>query len=262
MHNSKFRVCADWLYEYFCGHTNIHNMQYVKNKITNIQWHRVQENMNDRGFALVPGFLTAADCRSLLSNYDTPQLYRKTVVMERYRFGLGEYKYFNYPLPDLIQTIRENVYTHLAPIANHWMKMLGIENQFPASFATLQILCSSYQQTKPTVLMLKYEKGGHNTLHQDLYGDVYFPMQLVLFLNEPGEDYTGGEFVLLEQIPRAQSRAIVLQPKMGDMLLFTTQFRPVRGKKGCYRANIKHGVSELHGGVRHTLGIIFHDALS
>ena len=175
---------------------------------------------------------------------------------------MGEYKYFNYPLPEVIQTIREEMYLHIAPIANNWMKMLQIEKHFPGSFADLQTLCHNNDQTRPTVLILKYGKGGHNTLHQDLYGDIYFPMQLVLFLNEPGLDYTGGEFVLLQQTPRAQSKVIVLQPKKGDMLLFTTRFRPAKGSKGFYRVNIKHGVSELHRGERHTLGIIFHDALS
>ena len=182
--------------------------------------------------------------------------------MERYRFGKGVYKYFNYPLPGLLQAIRENVYTYLAPVANEWMKLLGIEQQFPPLFTDLQKLCRNNQQTKPTVLILKYGKGDYNLLHQDLYGTVYFPIQAVLFLNEPGQDYTGGEFVLLQHTPRAQSRATVLQPKKGDMLIFATQFRPVRGSKGYYRAGIKHGVSELHEGERHTLGIIFHDGVS
>ncbi len=182
--------------------------------------------------------------------------------MERYRFGLGEYKYFNYPLPHLIQTIRKNLYPKLAPIANSWMKVLNIDKIFPCTFKALQELCYSNNQLKPTVLILKYSKGGHNTLHQDLYGDIFFPIQTVLFLNEPDKDYTGGEFVLTQQTSRAQSKAIVLKLRKGDMLLFTTNFRPVRGSKVYYRVNMKHGVSELHSGERHTLGIIFHDALS
>ncbi|WP_211217498.1 2OG-Fe(II) oxygenase [Segetibacter koreensis] len=181
--------------------------------------------------------------------------------MERYRFGLGEYKYFDYPLPGLIQTIKEEIYPKLAPIANKWMNVLHIEKEFPCKFEELQRLCHNNNQTKPTVLILKYGKGGHNTLHQDLYGDIFFPIQMVLFLNEPAEDYLGGEFVLIQQTPRAQSKAIVLQPRKGDMLIFTTNFRPVKGSKGYYRANMKHGVSEVHEGERHTLGIIFHDAL-
>ena len=150
----------------------------------------------------------------------------------------------------------------LAPIANSWMKLLNIDTIFPASFHELQQNCHNNNQLKPTALILKYGKGGHNTLHQDLYGDVYFPMQMVLSLSEAGKDYTGGEFVLLQQTPRAQSKAIVLNPAKGDMLMFTTNFRPVKGSKGYYRVNMKHGVSEVHSGERFTTGIIFHDALS
>ena len=182
--------------------------------------------------------------------------------MERYRFGLGEYKYFNYPLPNLIQNIRENIYPKLAPIANAWMKVLNIHKIFPNTHQELLKQCNDNNQTKATVLILKYGKGGYNTLHQDLYGEIYFPIQTVLFLNEPDEDFTGGEFVLTQQTPRAQSKAIVLKPKKGDMLIFTTNFRPVKGTKGYYRVNMKHGVSAIHSGERHTLGIIFHDALS
>jgi hypothetical protein len=182
--------------------------------------------------------------------------------MERYRFGLGEYKYFNYPLPTIIQTLRETIYPKLSPIANLWMKVLNIDKLFPETFEELQSLCHQNNQRKPTPLILKYGKGGFNTLHQDLYGEVYFPIQTVLFLNEPDEDYTGGEFVLTQQTPRAQSKAIVLKPKKGDMLVFTTNFRPIKGARGYYRVNMKHGVSEVISGERHTLGIIFHEATS
>ena len=182
--------------------------------------------------------------------------------MERYRFGLGEYKYFNYPLPPIIQEAREAIYQLLAPVANEWMKYLNIDREFPAEFLKWQALCHQHAQDKPTVLILKYGKGGHNTLHQDLYGEVFFPIQAVLFLDEYGKDYTGGEFVMTQQTPRAQSKAIVLTPRKGDMLLFTTNFRPVKGSKGYYRVNMKHGVSEVRDGHRHTLGIIFHDALN
>ena len=237
-------------------------MNNIIGKLSATNWQVVTDEMNEKGFAIVSKLLSNEDCEELINNYDNSNLYRKTVAMERYRFGLGEYKYFKYPLPDLIQTIRENVYRRLALIANEWMKMLNIDKQFPGTFEELQMLCHSSNQTKPTVLILKYSKGGHNTLHQDLYGDIFFPIQAVLFLNEPGKDYTGGEFVLMQQTPRAQSKAIVLQPKKGDMLIFTTNFKPVKGSKSYYRVNMKHGVSELHGGERHTLGIIFHDALS
>lgn len=237
-------------------------MNNIKESIENINWSSVTESMNDNGYAIIPGLISNDDCASLISNYGDASLYRKTVVMERYRYGLGEYRYFNYPLPPLVQQVREQVYPKLAPIANSWMKVLNIQTVFPGAFTELQELCHANNQVKPTALILKYGKGGFNTLHQDLYGDVYFPMQLVMFLSEPDEDYTGGEFVLTEQIPRAQSKAIVLKPSKGDVLIFTTNFRPVKGTKGYYRVNMKHGVSQLHSGERYTLGVIFHDALS
>lgn len=230
--------------------------------LAKIDWPQVTEDMHARGYAHVPGVLTEAECRQLIAAYDDPRLYRKTITMERYRFGLGEYKYFTYPLPEILQMIRETVYPHLAPIANQWMEWLALERRFPVTFAELQAQCHQAGQDKPTVLILRYGAGGHNTLHQDLYGEIFFPIQLVLFLNEPDADYTGGEFVLLQQTPRAQSKAIVLRPRRGDMLLFTTNFRPVKGTRGFHRVNLRHGVSEIHTGQRHTLGIIFHDALS
>lgn len=237
-------------------------MKNLKAKLSSHDWEAITSEMNNKGYAIIPGLLSVRQCEELIENYDNVNAYRKTVVMERYRFGLGEYKYFNYPLPILIQTIRETIYPKLSPIANNWMKVLNIDKKFPDTFSALQTLCHNNNQTKPTVLILKYGKGGHNTLHQDLYGDIFFPIQSVLFLNEPGDDYTGGEFVLTQQTPRAQSKAIVLKPRKGDMLLFTTNFRPVKGSKGYYRVNMKHGVSEVQEGERHTLGIIFHDAVS
>lgn len=237
-------------------------MKNLKAKLSSHDWEVITSEMNNKGYAIIPGLLSVRQCEELIENYDNANAYRKTVVMERYRFGLGEYKYFNYPLPILIQTIRETIYPKLSPIANNWMKVLNIDKKFPDTFSELQTLCHNNNQTKPTVLILKYGKGGHNTLHQDLYGDIFFPIQSVLFLNEPGDDYTGGEFVLTQQTPRAQSKAIVLKPRKGDMLLFTTNFRPVKGSKGYYRVNMKHGVSEVQEGERHTLGIIFHDAVS
>jgi hypothetical protein len=237
-------------------------MQNIQPTIASQNWEAITEAMHQNGYAIIPELLSSEQCDELKTGYNAPAAYRKTVVMERYRFGLGEYKYFNYPLPDIIQTIRESVYPKLAPIANAWMKVLNIETRFPDRFEELQALCHDNNQVKPTPLILKYGPGGFNTLHQDLYGDVYFPIQTVLFLNEPDEDYTGGEFVLVQQTPRAQSKAIVLKPKKGDMVIFTTNFRPVKGSKGYYRVNMKHGVSELHSGERYTLGIIFHDALS
>jgi len=235
-------------------------MTHVKEYLSSINWTTASTELNEQGYALLKNILPVADCDELIKNYDNASLYRKTINMERYRFGQGEYKYFDYPLPPLIQQIRENVYPHLATVANGWMNMLNSATRFPTELTELHKLCKANNQTKPTVLILKYSDGGHNTLHQDLYGDIYFPMQLVLFLSEPGKDYTGGEFVLLQQTPRAQSKAIVLQPHKGDMLLFTTNYRPVKGSKGYYRVNMKHGVSEVREGKRYTLGIIFHDA--
>lgn len=237
-------------------------MQDLQSKIENIDWENFSQEMHKKGFAIVPNILTLKQCEDLKNRYSNPSLYRKTVVMERYRFGLGEYKYFNYPLPSIIQALRTQIYPKLAPIANSWFKVLNIDQIFPDTHQELLQQCQANNQLKATVLLLKYGKGGHNTLHQDLYGEIYFPIQAVLFLNEPDQDFTGGEFVLMQQTPRAQSKAIVLKPKKGEMLVFTTNFRPIKGTKGYYRVNMKHGVSEIHNGERHTLGIIFHDALS
>ncbi len=232
----------------------------MQQRIQQLNWNDISNQLNDHGYALVNNILSDTGCDALIQQYDDNQLYRKIINMERYRFGLGEYKYFNYPLPDLIQQLRQNIYPHLAPVANNWIKTLNIDKQFPLSHTELIEQCHVQNQNRPTPLILRYGKGGYNTLHQDLYGEIFFPMQTVLFLDEPGKDYEGGEFVLIEQRPRAQSRAIVLKPCKGDMLIFTTNFRPVKGSKGYYRVNMKHGVSEVTAGKRHTLGIIFHDA--
>lgn len=234
----------------------------IEHSLPQADWPLMTEHMHEKGYALIPQCISEEQCEELIADYSMETAYRKTVVMERYRFGLGEYKYFNYPLPPLIQSIRETIYPKLSPVANAWMNVLQIDKTFPDTFNQLQDLCHANGQLKPTPLILKYGKGGFNTLHQDLYGAIYFPIQAVLFLNEPGKEFTGGEFVLTEQIPRAQSKAIVLNPRKGDMLLFTTHFRPVKGSKGYYRVNMKHGVSQVHSGTRHTLGIIFHDALT
>lgn len=237
-------------------------MENLETKLATTNWQSVSESMNEKGYAIIPKILSDEQCNELIQEYNNKNLYRKTVVMERYRFGLGEYKYFDYPLPQIIQTVRETIYPKLSPIANLWMKVLNIDKIFPETFEELQSLCHQNNQLKPTPLILKYGKGGFNTLHQDLYGDVYFPMQTVLFLNEPDEDFTGGEFVLTQQTPRAQSKAIVLKLKKGEMLIFTTNFRPIKGTRGYYRVNMKHGVSEVISGERHTLGVIFHEANS
>ena len=227
-----------------------------------LDWRRIAGDMHENGYASVSNVLPHEICNAFIAEYDKPGIYRKTVVMERHRFGLGEYRYFAYPLPQLVQTVREEVYPRLAPIANDWMRWLTIDNQFPVTFPGLRELCHKSGQLNPTPLILKYGVGGFNTLHQDLYGDIYFPMQIAFFLNEPEIDYTGGEFVLTQQTPRAQSKAIVLRPRKGDMIIFSTNFRPVRGSHGFYRTNMRHGVSEVLSGARHTLGVIFHDAES
>ncbi|MGH1353164.1 MAG: 2OG-Fe(II) oxygenase, partial [Methyloligellaceae bacterium] len=218
--------------------------------------------LHNKGVASVPGFICKSQCQKLIEGYHSPNRYRKTVDMERYRFGLGEYKYFDYPLPHFIQVLRESIYPYLVPVANRWMSVLSIEKQFPSTFQALQDECHANHQLKPTALILKYGQGGFNTLHQDLYGEIYFPLQAVICLNEPGVDYSGGEFVMTQQVPRAQSKAIVLHPKQGDLMFFTTNFRPIKGTRGYYRASMRHGVSEVIHGTRHTLGIIFHDAVS
>ena len=228
----------------------------------NTKWTEVQRGLNEKGYAVVTKFLGHADCDEFRARYEEQERYRKTIVMERYRFGRGEYKYFKYPLPPLLQKLREDIYINLVGVANEWMSALGIDRRFPATHAALIDECRRKGQLQPTPLILRYGAGGYNTLHQDLYGDVYFPIQGVVLLTEPDADFTGGEFVMTQQNPRAQSRAMVLTPHKGDLILFTTSFRPVKGSHGFHRVHVKHGVSEVHTGDRLTLGIIFHDALT
>lgn len=237
-------------------------MLSITERLKKQDWHSITATLSENGFVTVKQVLTPAECQALINDYNASDTYRKTISMERYRFGAGEYKYYSYPLPPVITSLRETVYPYIAPVANKWMEVLDIDTRFPLTHGAMKQRCQEHQQTKPTVLILKYAAGGFNTLHQDLYGEVYFPMQMVFMLNEPGDDYTGGEFVITEQIPRAQSKANVLTPGRGDMVIFTTNFRPVKGSRGYYRVNMKHGVSPLHSGQRHSLGIIFHDALT
>ncbi len=235
-------------------------MNDILERIEQSDWQYITENMNLNGYAVISGLLSEKQCELIKAGYNNPLAYRKTVVMERYRFGLGEYKYFGYPLPDIIRTIRTNLYVRLAPIANDWFRMLNIDMRFPLQHAEFLDQCHQNGQQKATALILKYGEGGFNTLHQDLYGDVYFPIQVVFMLSDPDKDFTGGELVFTQQIPRAQSKAIVLKPGKGDALIFATNFKPVKGTKGYYRVNMKHGVSEVKHGERYTLGVIFHDA--
>jgi uncharacterized protein len=225
-----------------------------------IDWIEIKNELRTRGFAKIPGMLSEEDCLQLRKMYADPSLYRNVISMERYRFGKGEYKYFAYPLPEKIQTLREELYPNLAEVANEWMAQLGIDKNFPLRHEKLIEQCNDAGQSRPTPLILRYEAGGYNTLHQDLYGDVYFPFQVVFALSQRGVDYEGGEFVLVEQIPRAQSRAEVITLDLGDALIFTTNFRSMKGTRGYYRATMKHGISEVKTGVRYALGIIFHDA--
>lgn len=225
-------------------------------------WTDINDELHDKGFVVVKNVLNKEECDKLIETFTADKMYRKTINMERYSFGRGEYKYFQYPLPDIITELRENVYSCIAPVANRWMAELNLNKHFPLTHKEMKALCHKNGQTKPTVLILKYGVDGFNTLHQDLYGDIYFPMQMVLMLDQIEEDYTGGEFVITEQIPRAQTKVNVLKPNRGDLLIFTTNFRPVKGSKGYYRVTMKHGVSSLYSGNRHSLGVIFHDALS
>ena len=236
-------------------------MKNIATRLAAIDWQTITNELHDKGFVIIRDVLNKQECDDLIAAYDADDTYRKTISMERYRFGQGEYKYFQYPLPALIRELRESVYAKIAPVANEWMMELNLNKEFPATHHEMVKLCQEQGQEKPTILILKYSKGGFNTLHQDLYGEVYFPMQLVFMLDQTDQDYTGGEFVITEQIPRAQSKANVLKPNLGDMVILTTNFRPVKGNKGYYRVNMKHGVSPLHSGSRHSLGIIFHDAL-
>jgi hypothetical protein len=227
--------------------------------LENINWQNASEELSEKGFVTLKSVLTQTQCEELIALYDKP-IYRSTINMARYQFGMGEYKYFNYPLPNLVQNLRNDVYPYLAKVANQWMNVLNINTLFPEVHSDLLAICHGNEQLRPTPLILKYVKGGFNTLHQDLYGDIWFPFQMVIFLNEPQRDFTGGEFVLVEQRPRMQSIPEVLTPNQGDILIFTTNFRPVKGTKGYYRTNMRHGVSKVRSGIRHTLGIIFHDA--
>jgi hypothetical protein len=234
----------------------------LNERIAAVDWSFHGGQLQTQGYTLIRRLLTDEECSAMIGLYDEQIHFRKTVNMARHRFGLGEYKYFKYPLPPVIGAIRSGFYPYLARVANAWNAALHIDQLYPSSHEALLEQCRIAGQLLPTPLILKYGAGGYNSLHQDLYGDVYFPMQTVFLLNDPKVDFDGGEFVLLEQVPRAQSRAIVLCPEKGDSLIFTTRFRPEKGSKGYYRVQVKHGVSEVTRGRRHTMGIIFHDAAS
>jgi len=223
-------------------------------------WSAYLQQLDTEGYVLVTSVFNVKTCQQLISVYSDDTFFRKTISMARHQFGLGEYKYFQYPLPEPVERLRSDLYPLLVPVANEWMERLNSPVRFPQTHPEILARCAEAGQTHPTPLLLRYESGGYNALHQDLYGDVYFPFQALVVLSEAGEEFTGGELVLVEQRPRAQSKVVVLTPRRGDLVIFTTQFRPVRGTRGHYRVTMKHGVSPLHTGLRFALGVIFHDA--
>ena len=229
-------------------------------RLAQIDWGCVGDELNGSGAAMVERLLTAKECREIAALYDDNNRFRSRIVMARHGFGQGEYKYFSYPLPPLVESLRTTLYPHLAPIANAWNERMGIETRYPEEHRAFLALCHRSGQTRPTPLLLRYEAGDYNCLHQDLYGELAFPLQTAILLSEPGEDFTGGEFVLTEQRPRMQSRAEVVPLKQGDAVVFAVHHRPVKGTRGTYRVTMRHGVSRLRSGHRLTLGLIFHDA--
>jgi hypothetical protein len=229
-------------------------------QLANLKWDEIEASLWQRGYARLLPVLTAEECAALVALYERRELFRSRIEMARYRFGVGDYQYFDYPLPAKVHELRERSYAPLAAIANRWMEALGDATRFPAGLAEFTAECQAAGQTKATPLLLHYQAGGYNCLHQDLYGDRAFPLQLVCFLSEPGADYTGGDFLLVEQRPRAQSMGHAIQARRGEAVVFTTRYRPVKGARGFYRANLKHGVSPLLSGARYTLGIIYHEA--
>ena len=229
-------------------------------RIDAITWEQVSRDLDAEGYATVRSVLSTDECEEIRSLYEKREIFRSNVVMERHGFGRGEYRYFSYPLPGLVATLRASVYPHLVPIADRWNDAMGINVRYPAEHAEFIERCHRVGQDKPTPLLLKYGTDDYNCLHQDLYGEHVFPLQLAILLSEPGKDFTGGEFVLTEQRPRMQSRPMVVPLLKGDGVLFAVRNRPVQGKKSVYRVNLRHGVSRLRSGSRHTLGIIFHDA--
>jgi len=232
----------------------------IADRLTRLDWAEIGAALDEWGFALTPALLTPAECAGLRALYTDPARFRSRVDMARYRFGVGEYKYFSEPLPPIVQEMRERMYPPLAAVANRWEAALRTRVRHAADLAGLLTLCARRGQKKPTPLLLRYEAGGYNCLHQDLYGEVVFPLQLTVLLSEPGKDFEGGEFLLVEQRPRAQSRGSVVHLEQGEAVIFTTQYRPAAGARGHYRVSMRHGVSRVLSGERYTLGVIFHNA--
>jgi hypothetical protein len=229
-------------------------------RVVGVDWNATAAALDERGFAVLEKLLTPGECRAVSALYPDESRFRSRVVMSRHGFGKGEYKYFSYPLPALIDGLRTALYPRLAPIANDWNRRMGIDLRYPPDHAAFLALCHAAGQRRPTPLLLQYGPGDCNCLHQDLYGALAFPMQVAILLSEPGRDFTGGEFVLTEQRPRMQSRPEVVPLRQGDGVVFAVHHRPVAGTRGTYRVNLRHGVSRLRSGRRHALGVIFHDA--
>jgi uncharacterized protein len=229
-------------------------------RIAGLDWAAVQAALDEQGYAVIPKLLLPEECTEITNTYSEEERFRNTINMARYRFGVGEYKYYQAPLPESLQHLRESFYPELALTANRWLTQLGHEERYPERLDTFLKMCHAQGQERSTPLILKYEEGGYNCLHQDLYGDEFFPFQVVFVLNEKEVDYTGGEFLLMEQRPRAQSRGHVITLEQGAGLIFPTNHRPVQGTRGYYRTTLRHGVSTITSGTRYSLGIIFHDA--
>jgi hypothetical protein len=231
----------------------------VADRVAALDWTSISTQLDQFGCATTGPLLSAEECAAVSSRYDDDKLYRSRVIMARHGFGRGEYKYFAYPLPDIVTSLRASLYPPLAAIANRWNEQMGTDQRFPAGHAAYLNRCHAAGQTRPTPLLLQYGAGDYNCLHQDVYGELVFPLQLAFLLSRPGEDFAGGEFVLTEQRPRMQSRAEVVPLRQGEGVIFPVHHRPVQGTRGIYRVNMRHGVSRLRDGRRHTLGIIFHD---
>ncbi|WNM60123.1 2OG-Fe(II) oxygenase [Candidatus Nitrospira allomarina] len=232
----------------------------ITTRVRAIDWEQVSSDVEAQGHAVTERLLSPKECQSLASLYSCDEMFRSRIVMSRHNFGRGEYQYFRYPLPDLIEQLRNAIYPHLVPVANRWNAAMGIEVRFPKRHEDFLARCHQAGQDKPTPLMLKYEADDYNCLHQDLYGEHVFPLQLAILLSDPQKDFAGGEFVMTEQRPRMQSRPIVVPIRQGDGVIFAVHHRPVRGGRGWYRVNLRHGVSRVRSGQRYTVGIIFHDA--
>jgi len=235
-------------------------MTSLARRIAAFDWPEIETSLDRQGYATLPGLLERRECETIAALYEDDAQFRSRVVMERHAFGLGEYKYLRYPLPPLVETLRRACYPRLVPVANRWRGLLREQGEFPPDIEAYLGDCHAAGQTRPTPLILKYEAGGYNCLHQDLYGAVAFPLQLTLLLSRPGRDFEGGEFLLVEQRPRAQSRGQVVSLALGQAVIFPNRYRPEGGTRGAYRVNVRHGVSELRSGERLALGIIFHDA--